>query len=74
MELTQKYPGFNVQCNCKGVNLVLSLILIKPFGISGILFATIFSFLTGNFIFYPRIIYKEILKDKVLNYYKEDVF
>ena len=53
------------------VNLVLSLILIKPFGISGILFATIFSFLTGNFIFYPRIIYKEILKDKVLNYYKE---
>lgn len=53
------------------VNLILSILLIKPFGISGVLFATIFSFVTGNFIFYPKIIYREILQEKVSNYYKE---
>lgn len=53
------------------VNLVLSIVLIKPFGISGVLFATIFSFVTGNFIFYPRIIYREILQEKISRYYKE---
>lgn len=53
------------------VNLALSLILIQKFQIAGALFATVFAFITGNFIHYPRIISKKIINDKVSNYYKK---
>ena len=53
------------------INIFLSLFLVNKFGIGGILFATIFAFITGNFIHYPRIIYKKIIDDKVFNYYKK---
>ena len=55
------------------VNLTLSLILVNKYKIGGILFATIFAFITGNFIHYPRIISKKIIDDKVGNYYKKVV-
>lgn len=52
-------------------NLVLSLLLIQKFQIAGVLFATVFTFITGNFIHYPRIISKKIINDKTINYYKK---
>lgn len=52
-------------------NLALSLLLVNKYGIGGVLIATVFSFATGNFIHYPRIISKKIINDKVINYYKK---
>ena len=53
------------------VNTSLSLILVHKFGIAGVLCATVFAFITGNFIHFPRIIAKKITNDKVWNYYKK---
>lgn len=53
------------------VNLLLSLILVTKYGIGGVLIATIFAFITGDFINYPRIIAKKIINDKTINYYKK---
>lgn len=53
------------------VNLILSLLLVNIYGIGGVLFATLFSFITGVFIHYPRIISNKIINDKVTNYYKK---
>lgn len=53
------------------VNLLLSLILIHFYGIAGVLFATVFAFVTGNFVHYPKIISKKIINDAPLNYYKK---
>jgi O-antigen/teichoic acid export membrane protein len=51
------------------VNVALSLILVHKFGIAGVLGATVFAFVTGNFIHYPRIIAKKITDDKAIYYY-----
>lgn len=51
------------------VCLSLSLILVNKFGIAGILFATLFAFITGTFMQYPKIISKQIINDKTKNYY-----
>ena len=51
------------------VCLTLSLILVNKFGIGGILFATLFAFITGTFMQYPRIICKQIINDKTRSYY-----
>ncbi len=51
------------------VCLTLSLILVHKFGIMGILFSTIFAFVTGTFAQYPRIICKKIINDKIESYY-----
>ncbi len=51
--------------------IVLALLLVNKFGISGVLFATIFSFITGTFCNYPRIICQKIINDKTFNYYKK---
>ena len=53
------------------VNCALSLILVTKLGIAGVLIATVFAFITGNFIHYPRIIAKKIINDKTINYYKK---
>ena len=51
-------------------NLILSLILVQKYGILGVLSATVFSFVTGNFISYPRIVSKKVLNRKTSTYYK----
>jgi len=53
------------------INLVLSLALVGKYGIGGVLAATVFSFIIGNFINFPRIISKKIINDKTINYYKK---
>ena len=53
------------------MNIILSLILVQKYGIGGVLIATVFAFITGNFIHYPRIISKKIINDKTINYYKK---
>ena len=53
------------------VNLTLSLILVKKYGIGGVLIATIFAFITGIFVSYPKIISRKIINDKTINYYKK---
>ena len=53
------------------MNIILSLILVQKYGIGGVLTATVFAFITGNFIHYPRIISKKIINDKTINYYKK---
>lgn len=53
------------------VNLTLSLILVKKYGIGGVLIATIFAFITGSFVSYPKIISRKIINDKTINYYKK---
>lgn len=52
-------------------NFILSLILVQKYGILGVLSATVFSFITGNFISYPRIVSKKVLKRKTKIYYKK---
>ncbi len=53
------------------VNAILSLVLVTKYKIGGVLVATIFAFITGNFIHYPRVISKKIINDKPINYYKK---
>ena len=53
------------------VNLILSLALVGKYGIGGVLAATVFSFIVGNFINFPRIISKKIINDRTINYYKK---
>ena len=53
------------------VNLTLSLLLVQKFGIAGVLTATLFSFITGIFLYYPSIICRNIIYDKPINYYKK---
>lgn len=52
-------------------NLVLSLVLVWHYGIGGVLAATVFSFVVGNFVNFPRIISRKIINDKTINYYKK---
>jgi hypothetical protein len=51
------------------LNLTFSIILIKLFGIKGVLFATILSTLLTNFWFYPKYIYKNIFNIPPIKYY-----
>ena len=52
-------------------NVVLSLALVGKYGITGVLVATVISFLLGTFITFPMVICKKIINDKVGNYYKK---
>jgi len=52
-------------------NLILSIILVQKYGILGVLSATVFSFITGNFISYPRTVSKKVLNRKTSIYYKK---
>ena len=51
------------------INLVLSLTLIKKFGIAGVLFATIISILVADFIFKVKVVYEKIINEKMGMYY-----
>mgnify|MGYP000019982038 CR=1 FL=1 len=53
------------------VNLVLSLILVKKMGISGVFLGTIIAYLTTIYVKDPVIVFKECFNKKVLTYYIE---
>lgn len=56
------------------IKLTLSIILIKSYGLNGILFATLITTITTSFWFYPNYIYKNIFKTSPLNYYFKYIF
>lgn len=56
------------------INLVLSLLLIKPYGIAGVLLGTIVSIIVSEFIFKVRIIHNKIIYTKSTNYYLKLIF
>lgn len=51
------------------INLALSIALIRPLGVSGIFIGTIVSRLSTTFIVDPLIVYKELIKGRVSEYY-----
>lgn len=53
------------------INLVLSISVISRFGISGVLLATVVSYLLGEFTLYPKIIKAEFFKKEKLSYYSQ---
>lgn len=51
--------------------LCLSLLLVNRYGIIGLLFSTFISMFVGIMLIYPRIIYKDIVNDNIINYIKK---
>ncbi len=51
------------------VNLVLSFVLLFKIGISGVLLATVISYIVGEFIMYPIILNKNYFKNNKINYH-----
>lgn len=52
------------------LNFGISLILVKKYGIEGVIFGTLLAHLFSNFWYYPLICYKNVLKEKLRNYIK----
>ncbi|WP_455542987.1 lipopolysaccharide biosynthesis protein [Intestinibacter sp.] len=52
------------------INLLASIILVRKFGVIGIFIGTIISTLTTCFWIEPLVLYKCVLKEKVVDYYK----
>lgn len=52
-----------------GLNLVLSLIMISFHGVTGVLFATVISYLITTFWYYPYYIYNKEFKTNCLTYF-----
>lgn len=53
------------------INIILSLLFVRFWGLSGILFATTLSLLSIGFWQFPRLCYKYIFKQPLLNYFKK---
>lgn len=51
------------------LSIVLSLILIKKYHIAGVLFSTFISMFIGVIFVYPKIVYKDIIEDKICKYF-----
>lgn len=51
------------------INFILSVILIKIYGLVGVLMATLIAALLTSFWFYPIYMYKKVLKSSVIQYY-----
>lgn len=51
------------------LNLVVSIILVKNYGIKGVILGTLVAHLFSNFWYYPFICYREILKENYRNYW-----
>ena len=51
------------------INLILSIILVNICGINGCLVGTVVSLFISEYLIKPNIIYKNIFKEKVKNYY-----
>ncbi len=56
------------------INVTLSLILIKYFGITGVILATAIAYIISEFILKPSILNKHIFNDKISIYYKDCLF
>ena len=56
------------------VNFIISMILAKPLGISGVLIGTLVSTLLFSFWIKPVIVYKHIFKKNVFEYFKRMSF
>lgn len=52
------------------INIILSLILVKPFGLDGVLVATIIARILTEVWFEPYLIYKYIFEKKLSDYWK----
>ena len=53
------------------INIVLSIALAKPFGIEGVLFATIVARLATQVWYDPLLVYREAFNEKVINYFEK---
>ena len=51
------------------LNLLISLFLVKKYGIKGVILGTLLAHLFSNFWYYPYICYKYVLKEKIKNYF-----
>lgn len=52
------------------LNFGISLVLVKKYGIEGVIFGTLLAHLFSNFWYYPLVCYKKVLKEKFVNYIK----
>lgn len=52
------------------LNLSISLLLVKKYGIEGVILGTLLAHLFSNFWYYPLVCYKRVLKEKFRNYIK----
>lgn len=52
-----------------GINLVLSVVMAKYLGVSGVIFATVLSKFLTYFWYEPKLLYKMYFKEKVFKYY-----
>lgn len=56
------------------INILLSIMLGKKYGVSGILFASIISMLLTYMWYEPYILYKDYLKKNCIKYFKNKIF
>ncbi len=56
------------------INVILSLLLVKYFGLNGVFIATCISILAIGFWQFPRLIYKYTFKKSLLTYFKTYLF
>jgi hypothetical protein len=52
------------------INLVLSIVLVKQFGIGGVFFGTLISTLSVPFWISPYLVYKKVFKLPLIRYFK----
>lgn len=50
------------------LNLLISLYLVRKYGVEGVIFGTLLAHLLSNFWYYPMICYKYVLKEKIKGY------
>lgn len=55
------------------VNLILSLFLVQYMGIPGVLCATFISYILGNYLLKPRIIFHSVFKQRCIAYYVKNL-
>ena len=52
------------------LNFSISLLLVKKYGIEGVILGTLLAHLFSNFLYYPLVCYRKVLKDRMINYVK----
>lgn len=55
------------------INFVVSLLLVKNYGISGVIFATLLSMVISRFILVPMFIFRKVYKSGLSLYYYENI-
>lgn len=55
------------------INLTLSLVLVKPLGMLGLLLGTLIAYLCSDYLIKPTLLNKKIFKEKKFSYYKESI-